>query len=444
MTGDPAISLADAQTAAGSASHRAAPRALERYCHSLSGLNRLLEVTRVLAEELDLGRMLDTIVAEACIALKCERAILYQYDVKRQTLSSTAGSPVPLTLELDQGIPGHVARHHLLLNVAEPARDSRWDSIFDRQSGFRTRSILCVPLIAARDGRLLGVLELLNNLGGPFDEDDESLAMAFSHHAAAALDRARLVEELQRRRETEVSLNVAREIQRRFMPGKLPAISGYEVATWWYPNEAVGGDYCDVIRLADGQVALCVADVCGHGLGPSLLMASVRAALRTLVLAHSSPQLLIESLAMALADDFQHGAFVTMFLAMLDPQSHCIHFANAGHAPALHFCSASGTFASLESTGLPIGVVDDPDCPLGPPLVMERGDLLVLGTDGIVEAVDLRGRPFGLERLMDLLRRRAGEPIADLVQTVGREVELHYEGESPPDDLTLLVLRRNE
>jgi serine phosphatase RsbU (regulator of sigma subunit) len=329
-----------------------------------------------------------------------------------------------------------------MVNVPEPARDSRWDALFDRRTGIRTRSILCVPLIAGRDGRLLGVLELLNNLGGPFDDDDESLALAFSRHAAAALERARLVEELQRRREMEASLNVAREIQRRFMPSKLPQIRGYDVATWWFPNEAVGGDYCDVIQLADGQVALCVADVCGHGLGPSLLMASVRASLRTLVLSHSSPQLLIESLSMALAEDFQPGAFVTMILAMLDPAANALHFANAGHAPAILYRAASCDFIDLESTALPIGILDQPDCPLGPRLELAPGDVLVLGTDGIVESMDERGNQFGLERLQQLIASLADEPAAQLVQKIGREVEQHYIGDSPPDDLTLLALRR--
>ena len=444
MSHDRAIPLADLQPSLSAADALGVASAGERYCHSLSGLNRLLEVTRVLAEELDLARMLDTIVAEACVALQCDRAILYQYDAKRQALVATAGSPVPLYLEIDQGIAGYVARHRLMLNLADPARDSRWDAILDRATGVRTSSILSVPLFAARDGRLLGVLEMLNNRGGPFDDDDECLALAFSHHAAAALDRARLVEELQQRRETQASLNIAREIQRRFMPHKLPPIPRFEVATWWFPNEAVGGDYCDVITLADGQIALCVADVCGHGLGPSLLMASVRAALRTLVLTHSSPQLLIESLGMALADDFQPGAFVTMILAMLDPLANRLHFANAGHAPALLYHAATQTFSELESTGLPIGVVAEPDCPLGPPLSMELGDLLVLATDGIVEAIDQHGDFFGLDRLQDFVRRLAAEPVEAIVREIGRQVELHYVGESPPDDLTLLVVRRNE
>jgi phosphoserine phosphatase len=249
------------------------------------------------------------------------------------------------------------------------------------------------------------------------------------------------VAEINQRRELEASLHVAREVQRRFMPSKLPAIDGYEVATWWFPNEAVGGDYCDVIPLASGDVVLTIADVSGHGLGPSLLMASVRAALRTLLLAHDSPQVLLEQLARALADDFEHGSFITMCLAKLGPATHELSFANAGHGPAL-VLKASGQFSDLESTGVPLGVVIPTDYPLGPAHMMQPGDLMLLATDGIVESFDKRGEQFGIERLKQLIVRLRSAPLQELVRSIGREVELHYVGDSPPDDLTLLALRR--
>ncbi|MFN0016769.1 MAG: PP2C family protein-serine/threonine phosphatase [Pirellulaceae bacterium] len=415
----------------------------ERICNSLPGLNRLLEVTRVLALEIDLGRALDAIVKEASNALQCERALLYQYDPKRETLFTTAGTEVPVYLKIDQGIAGYVARQRLMVNVPDTAQEPRWDSTYDKATGYNTKTILAVPLVAARDGRLLGVLEMLNNIGGPFDSDDESLAIAFSNHAAAALDRARLVEDIQRRKELEASLNIAREVQRRFMPSQMPQIEGYEAATWWFPNEAVGGDYCDVIPLTDGRTAFCIADVCGHGLGPSLLMASVRASIRTLLLSEASPQVLLESLGRALVDDFQHGAFVTMVMAMLDSKRHEVSFANAGHAPAMLYRAADRSFVELESTGLPVGVIDPPSCPLGPVLAMHPGDILVLGTDGIVESMDQRGTQFGNERLQECIVKGASGPLPELVRNIGRAVELHYVGDSPPDDLTLLAVRRN-
>ncbi len=413
-----------------------------RFCNSLPGLNRLLEVTRLLAEEIDTDQILATIAAEATGALHCERAIVFRFDAKRNELVAAAGAVQDLAIPLDQPLPDYVARVRELVNITDAANDSRWDSAYDRLGGTATRTALVVPLVATRDDRLLGILAMLNNIGGPFDADDESLALAFSHHAAAALDRARLIAEIDQRRELEASLGVAREVQRRFMPSKLPAIDGYEVATWWFPNEAVGGDYCDVIPLPSGDVALCVADVSGHGLGPSLLMASVRAALRTLLLSHDCPQTLLENLARALAEDFEHGSFITMCLARLAPARHQLTFSNAGHAPALVWQAATGQFVDLESTGVPLGVVVPTDYPLGPPLAMQPGDLVVLATDGIVESFDRRGQQVGIEPLNDNILPLARNPLPELVREIGRQVELHYVGDSPPDDLTILALRR--
>lgn len=412
-----------------------------RECGSLTGLNRLLQVTRVLAHEIDLATVLDTIVTEACHAIACERAIVYQFDSKRNQLVATAGLEHELRIALDQGVAGAAATERKLINLADPTSDPRWDPQHDQITGFQTQTVLALPLVAGRDNRLLGVLELLNNEGGPFCADDEALAIAFSQHAAAALDRARLVDEIHARKELETSLAVAREIQRRFMPSQMPQTDGYEAATWWYPNEAVGGDYCDVIALDDGRIALCVADVSGHGLGPSLLMASVRASLRTLLTHQANAQQLLEGLAAVLADDFER-MFVTMIVAIVDSHTHTVRYANAGHAPALIYRAATGEFVHLDSTGLPLGVLDEASCPLGPEFTLKKGDLIVLGTDGIVEAMDARGNQFGVDRLKKLIASMAHLPLCELVRNIGRQVELHYDGDSPPDDLTLLALRR--
>lgn len=416
-----------------------------RYCHNLEGLNRLLEVTHLLAVEMNLAKILDAVVCVASRALACDRALLYLHDPKRNVLrlsATSAGGNLELHLTLDKGAAGFAARRREMVNIAQPNADPRCDRTYDQTAGYRTDSLLATPLIAGRDGRLLGVLEFLNNSGGPFDNDDEALALAFSEHAAAALDRARLLEELERQHQKAASLEIAREVQRRFMPSKLPEIPGYEAAAWWYPNEEVGGDYCDLIQIPSGPAALCVADVSGHGLGPSLLMASVRASLRTL-LAHERPTpQLLDKLAWALAPDLQDGQFVTMVLALLDPSTHRVEFANAGHAPAFHYVRRSDEFMDLHSTGLPLGVLDPPDTPLGPAFTMEEGDMLVLATDGVVEAMDSRGKQFGVNRLREELRRLYPGSLPDLVRNVGREVELHYVGDSPPDDLTIVALRR--
>lgn len=415
------------------------------YGQRLSALVRLLDVTRELAAEVDLNTILQIIAQEACQALVCERATLFQYDPARDELFTRVATELEVSeirRPLDQGISGFVARHRQMVNVPDPAKDPRWSSAVDLQTGYHTRNILAAPLTSPRDGALLGVLQCLNNEGGPFDEFDEPLLEAFAQHAAVALDRARLVEQLRERQELDFALGLARDVQRRFMPERLPPIPGYDAATWWRPNQAVGGDYCDVMPLGDGRVGLVVADVSGHGLGVSLLMASVRAALRSLLLAHSGVGRLLELLNHAMASDLAEGHFITIILAALDPRRHTLEFANAGHAPALHYSAATQQIAALESTGLPIGVADDETYPLGETISLGVGDWVLMGTDGLVEATRPDGAAFGYDRLHTSIREFAGGPASELVTRLGQRVEDFCGGDPPTDDLTILAIRR--
>jgi phosphoserine phosphatase len=412
----------------------------------LAAVGRLLDVARALAAEVDVQKVLEVIAREACQAIQCERASLYRYDARRDELYTSVATELEIDeirKGLDRGICGFVARERVMVNVADPAADPRWNRDVDLITGFHTRNILAAPLTSPRDGALLGVLQLLNNRGGPFDPLDEALMLAFSEHAAVALDRARLVEELQARRALEASLDVAREIQRGFMPERLPDVPGYELASWWLPNQAVGGDYCDVFALRDGRVGLVVADVSGHGLGPSLLMAGARAALRALLLNHVSPENLLSLLGRALAPDLQNGRFITMVLVALDPRGHYIEFANAGHAPAEVYSKAQDRFRILEATGLPLGIEDQPEYPRPPRYPLEIGDVIVLCTDGIIEAMDEHREQFGANRFREVVRTNASASMQTLVETLGARVSRHYVGETPPDDLTILAVRRN-
>jgi phosphoserine phosphatase len=413
----------------------------------IDSLNRLLEVSRSLAAEVDLDRILETITTEACRALDCDRATIYQYDAEANELYTRVATELEvesIRKSLDQGISGFVATERKVANVSDPLSDPRWNSSVDAATGYRTRNILAAPLIAPHDGSLLGVLQLLNKEDGAFDEIDEELLVAFSQHAAVSLDRARMIDEIKGQQATQASLDVAREIQQGFMPKNLPKISGYEVASWWYPNQAIGGDYCDVLSFKDGRTGLVIADVSGHGIGPALLMASVRAALRALVLDHAEAEILLNLLGRAMGDDLQDGRFITLVLAALNPQTHRIEFANAGHAPALHFRCQDDQFFPLDATGLPLGVVERPEYPQGPPIEMQVGDILILCTDGIVESMDEDFKQFGVVRLQEIVCQMKSASMQELVGRIGTKVTEHYVGESPADDLTILAIRRNQ
>jgi phosphoserine phosphatase len=414
----------------------------------LEGLERLLSVTRSLAAQVDADALLSTIIEQACEALDCDRASLYQYDPETDELYTSVVTDLEISeirRPLSRGITGRVARTRRTANVPCPEDDPDWDDRFDSRTGFHTRNILAVPLLASHDpgaADLLGVLQLLNKRGGAFDAVDEQLVAGFSQHAAVALDRARLVRELREREATIASLEVARRVQQSFMPKRLPDVPGYELATWWFPNEAVGGDYCDVVTLADGRVGLVMADVSGHGLGPSLIMASVRAALRALAVEHAATDELMKLLGRSLAPDLARELFITMILAALDPVAHTLAFTNAGHGPAFVYAAASGEFTTLEATGLPLGVLDAPEFEPARRIAISPGDLVFFCTDGVVEAMDGDGKQFGQHRLQELIRQHPQTPVQQLVAAIGAAVSSHYVGDSPPDDLTILVARR--
>jgi sigma-B regulation protein RsbU (phosphoserine phosphatase) len=417
----------------------------EYYHRLVDGVGRLLEVTGTLAAEIEPERILETITREAQAALHCERASLYRYDSLRDELYTS----VVTKLEINEirrsaalGVTGFAAQKRQMVNVSDPQSDERWNPEFDRLTGFVTRNILAAPLLSHDGTKLLGVLQLLNSESPAFDDIDEALLTIFCQHAAVALDRLGMVEQLQRQEGIRASLTVARDIQRGFMPRELPRIAGYESATWWAANEAIGGDYCDVLSLKDGRIALAIADVSGHGLGPSLIMASLRAALHALVLEHAAPEVLLNLVGRSLVGDLRDGRFITMILAALDIHTHSLEYANAGHGPALHYEASTGEFAELESTGMPLGVFERPEYPQGWPIDLEPGDIIFLCTDGIVEAMNREGQQFGRQRLESLVQKFATIPLKEMVQKVSHEVEQHFEGDSPPDDLTILALRR--
>ncbi len=411
----------------------------------LAGSMKLVDTTCRLAAQHDLGQVLETITDSACAALCCERASLYLYDERSQELHTRVVTELEIEeirTSLESGITGWVARRRKVANIPDPSNDARWNSSIDRQTGFHTRNILAVPLISPHDDRLVGVLQLLNKIDGEFDQFDEHLIQAFGSHAAIALERAQFLDEARHTRELEIEIEMGRQIQISFLPERLPEIAGYEVAAWWQPAQAVSGDYYDILQLPDGRLLLTVGDVSGHGVGPSLLMASVRAMLRVLTRTCTDPARILSLLGETIDHDLSSGRFITLLIAALDPVTHELEFANAGHGPALHYCRATGEFQHLASTSLPLGFVTDFKTQRSETLHVDAGDLLLLGTDGAIELKNENDEIFARERLEKLVHENCDKPASVLLPIIRDAITAFHPGELPPDDVTLMLLER--
>ncbi|MGC1273884.1 MAG: GAF domain-containing SpoIIE family protein phosphatase [Planctomycetaceae bacterium] len=410
----------------------------------LDALLRLIDLTGRLAAEHDLDAVLAAAAELACQAVGCERASLFVYDDPSQTLVTKVATALEvheLRLPVGDGIAGWVAEHRTLVNVADPRADLRWSDVADRVTGFTTRNLLVAPLLAPPGDRLVGVLQLLNKKGG-FDEFDERLLTAFASHAAIAMERAALLDESERSQALFLNLDIGRKIQTGFLPKSLPAVPGYEIAAWWEPAEGVGGDYYDVLRLPDGRVGLVIADVSGHGIGPSLLMSGVRAMLHVLARTESDPSRILSLLSETIRDDFELGRFVTLLFVALDPDRHELTWVNAGHGPSLLLDRSSGVCRMLETTAMPLGFADDHHFPTAGPLPFGPGDLLLLATDGAIELRDEADEMFGRRRLEQIFLDHQHEPAEAVRDALKTAISSVCPGNPPPDDVTLLVLER--
>lgn len=235
----------------------------------------------------------------------------------------------------------------------------------------------------------------------------------------------------------EEELKRAREIQQMLLPNVLPQLAGVQISGAWQPALEVGGDYFDVIALDEKRLGICIGDVAGKGITAALLMANLQASFRAFATADASPQAVCTKLNKFLSANLASGKFVTFFYAVLDADRRTLIYENAGHCPGL-LIRGNGAAEPLRGNGAVLGVL--PDWIYQDSTVqLERGDTLLLCTDGVTEAENTRLEEFGEQRLLEAARARNGSAL-DTQRAVMQQVTA-YCGGNFRDDATLLVLR---
>ncbi len=256
-----------------------------------------------------------------------------------------------------------------------------------------------------------------------------------------------LVLELTDRVTMKRDLEIAREIQRWLVPAVPPEVSGADIAFATRPANTVAGDYYDVFyRAADSAapgerpLLLVVADVAGKSVPAALLMATFQASLQTLSAARTSLAELAAGLnRYACAHSLGGLRFTTAFVAELDPATRALSYICAGHnAPVLR--RITGSIERLADGGLPFGIENDAPYEVGN-TKLGRGDLLVIFTDGLVEAVNLRGEEYGEGRLLEMLNTVPGESAAETQRFIMQSVDIFVGTARQHDDITCLILR---
>ena len=402
----------------------------------------VLEITRSMVATVDLDSLLSLIIERSMELLDAERATVFLYDESSDELVSRVAAGVDeIRFPASRGISGATVQTRSTTVVPDAYADERFNPDIDQATGFRTRSILSVPLFDYA-GKLVGVLQVLNKRSGDFDGYDVSLAEILAAQAGVVVQRANLIEHYLHKQQMERAMRIAREIQQGLLPVGSPDVAGFDITGFSEPADETGGDMYDFFRLPDGRWMVVVADASGHGIGPALVIAETRAMLRAVSLQGSDVATVLSTVNKLLSADVQESRFVTCFFGLLDPAASHLTYASAGHGPLIFYNRKTDTFDQALSTSVPLGLMPEIGYEQTVTHSFVPGDFAVIMTDGLFEAVNPEGKQFGVQRIIDLLRQNSGLPAEQMVNTARKAVRRFTAGQPQADDLTAIAIRK--
>lgn len=300
-----------------------------------------------------------------------------------------------------------------------------------------------------RTGEKADMPRVVETVGRRKDGRDIVIEISFSHmdlqgerrHVAFVRDITARKRTERALRENQEQLQVAREIQQRLFPRTAPAIEGFDIAGVSYPAEETGGDYFDYLTMMHGAVGIIVADVTGHGIGPALLMAETRAYLRSLAANREDIGEILTTANRILAEDIGDERYVTLFLGRIDPKTRAFSYASAGH-PTGYVLAGTGEIKTLlKRTAVPLGLNPTAVYKGAVDVPLQSGDIVLVLTDGIEEAMAPDESFFGIERTLNVVRQHRDKPAREILDAVYRAVR-EFSGHSAQlDDLTAIIIK---
>ena len=331
------------------------------------------------------------------------------------------------------------------VNIPDAYKDDRFNPAFDKETNYRTKSILCMPMLN-NEGALVGVVQVLNKKdGSTFDEKDESLLEALSVQAGVAIQRARLLEAFVEKQRIQESLKLAADIQMGMLPKDFPAFpdrDDFDLFASIIPAKEVGGDFYDFFLIDDDHLCFVIGDVSGKGVTAALFMAVTKTHVAASTTPGTAPSDILVRANDELGKENDPGMFCTIFYGILNTKTGTVRYSNGGHNPP-YLVRADGSNEQLEGTeGIALGVMDGMDFGVNT-LTLGKGEAIYLYTDGVNEAMDDGGNEYSYERLEEFLKMSKGQSITEIVNGSLDDVSGFVKNAEQSDDITVLAVRYN-
>jgi len=411
-------------------------------------LEILLRISRSLGLEIRLDPLLQLIVSEVTGAMQAERTTLFLVDRRKpdQLVSRVAEGvgAKEIRVLFGFGIAGKTAQIRQTINIPDAYNDSRFNPLCDTSSGFRTRSILSMPIID-QAGVLIGVVQVLNKKRGVFTKEDEEFLEAICVHLGIALKRAEMVDLYLESQIVTKSLELAREIQMGLVPkdfSALPEFKEVDIFATIIPTFEVGGDLYDFFPLDRDRICFIIGDVSDKGIPAALFMAMTRTAFK--MSAITSPDSIGPTMARVnqfLCESNPQQMFVTALAGILDLRTGQVEYADAGHEPPFIVQDSGAVLKVNKVGGIVLGFMPGQEFTSGT-IQLNLGDTLVLYTDGVTEAMNVDHELFGAEAIEKSLLRTGHATNSEGIVNALLEDMGNFVGEAhQSDDIAMLVIQ---
>jgi len=414
---------------------------------TIDKLRMLLDITKKISRSLDLQEVLNQVMdtldslipydaAGIFVLQRADKELVSDGEESWFKSEAVRGYDIDelsdLHLKLGEGFIGNVAVS------GEPiiSPDVRENPVYINARD-RTRSEMVAPIIS--NDEVIGVFDLESDELDAYSQDDLEVLMLLASQVAIIIEKVMLHEQLIEKKRMEAQLEVARQVQLELLPSGDPELTGYDISAYNFPSEEVSGDYYDWVSIYEDQIAIVIADVSGKGVPASLLMAFLRASLRAATHIGYATHISMAKVNYLLWESIERNQFVTAFYGIMDGLNRTLSFSNAGHNPPL-LVEASGKHRFIERGGLPLGMFRDTRYHEYY-LSFNRGDVLILYTDGATEARNPSGEEFGRERLAEAVKANSTLNARDLIASLQQEVLTWTDGVGAADDVTFFVIK---
>ena len=420
-------------------------------------LSAILDIARNLSSDLNIDtvspKILDSlmqlfpqaergflVLQEAETKRLVRKAFKYRPNRRAPLASAAQADEVPMSIS--RSIVNHVQNQKKAVLSQDAGNDSNLP-ISASIADLKIRSVMCVPLLAP-DGQVLGIIQLDTSDRKQFNQDDLDVLAAVAGQAAIAIQNASLHESMLKRDRVDRDMNLARQVQKRFLPQNLPKIPGYEFFAFYNPAYEVGGDYYDFVPLPENRLGIALADVSGKGVAAALMMAKFSGDTRYSILTKPSPAAAAGELNQTLCDAGIDEKFITMSLNVLNVAENRVTLASAGHPPVI-VRRADGSIEEVGETisGFPLGIM--PGVEYGQTdLDLAVGDVVVVYSDGVTDSRSLDEELYDTRETRRLIKRVADSPGGpeDVGKSILQAIREFSANHSQADDITLICFGR--